>query len=442
LPLVSRRAFGLGTLVVTTFHPEHPLLTTWAGRTAVVRKLLHRLGVLSDRELQIAAGEGTMPDNRRNYGNYGYGDLIGQLRSALDEYEGVQVVSFFALAMMVLGYLALVGPVDYWFVRRVLKRPEMTWITFPTIVVGTSVAAYFLAVQLKGKELRVNRADIVDCDAATGAIRTTSWAGVFSPVGQAYVVRFEPTAQLVAARDVHATTTWFGLPGMGLGGMEASGGGSGWLTQPYVEAPGEAALIGVPIQVWSSKMFSGSRSAVSADTLHAPLSTAGDDRLRGQSRNPFAVDLENAVVCYGPRAYELGTLKAGDSRDVAALTVRDLKLVLQDWRVVLSANKNPLHVGRPHDPGSREVDEILRKMMFFTAAGGEEHVNLQNRVASSLDMSSLVNLRRAVLVARIDPTAVGELTLNTPGGTAVDRAEETRTAFVRLVIPVSAASDN
>jgi hypothetical protein len=75
-------------------------------------------------------------------------------------------------------------------------------------------------------------------------------------------------------------------------------------------------------------------------------------------------------------------------------------------------------------------------MMFYTAAGGEDHASLANRFQSPIDLSALVSLRRAVLVGKIDAEGVGALSLSSSGATTPENVKETRTAFVRLVIPV------
>lgn len=427
VPLVQRRAVGFGSVVVTAFHPEHPLLADWNGRTAVVRKLLVHLGVVDEADAGIKS-------QGASSASHGYDDLAGQLRSALDQYPGVQTISFFTLALMVIGYLVLIGPVDYLLVRRVFKRPELTWITFPTMVVATAFLAYYLATWMKGSELRVSQADVVDCDAATGTVRGTWWAGVFSPVGRSYDVEQEPL-KLVDRDSRERLASWFGLPGNGFGGMN-SGGTGGWFGPSYEESPDNASLGDLPIQVWSSKMLAGRSVGTAAAKLHEPLRQDGDGRLRSTLKNPFPFALQNVLLCYGKQAYQVGKLEAGGERDLAASDVRDIQLVLQGWHAVVSQNKSPQHVGRPHDPGSSDVNEILRKMMFYAAAGGYDHADLDNRFQSFVDLSHMLTLHRAVLIAEIDPANVGKLQLTVGGSDAV-RAEDRRTAFVRLVIPVS-----
>ena len=48
---------------------------------------------------------------------------------------------------------------------------QWTWLTFSLVVVATCVGAYGLAYRFKGDELRVNQAEVVDVDAASGLMR-------------------------------------------------------------------------------------------------------------------------------------------------------------------------------------------------------------------------------------------------------------------------------
>lgn len=437
LPLVVRRAVGLGVLTVSFVDLEHPQLRNWAGRAPLLARAM-RLGPIKS--------EGGQVNSMPSYRSYGYGDLSGQLRSALDQYEGVAVVSFFVLALMILLYIALIGPFDYLLVRNVFKRTEMTWFTFPVIVVVTSAAAYYAARWMKGDELRVSQVDIVDCDVATGTVRGTTFAGIFSPKSDTYDLKVEPPQKLLASKLTpdRSITTWLGLSGNGFGGMHTrSGGAASWLTTQYEVAPDLESLSDVPIQVWSSKMFYA-RWQAHAEFEKPGLRAADDGSLSGTLWSPLQVPLERGLLCYGTKAYPITRIEALKPYDVAKINAKELSTELHHAEVIKAAkaHANPGVRTRPHDPGSQDVDTIVRKMMFFDAAGGRSHANLDNDYHNHLDLSELLKLNRAVLVGFVDSSPDDGAKLNlTSGGSPVPRASDRRWVFVRVVIPVEKSAE-
>src|SRR5262249_2415914 len=144
----------------------------------------------------------------------------------LEDFEDVPVISFGWVALFILVYILIVGPLDYFFLKKVVKRLELTWITFPTVVVAISVAAYFTAYYLKGNDQKINKIDLVDIDLNTQEAFGQSWFTIFSPRIQHYTIGVEPAHPDWAAtkadpgRDYSVVTSWMGRP-------EASWGGSG-----------------------------------------------------------------------------------------------------------------------------------------------------------------------------------------------------------------------
>ena len=102
------------------------------------------------------------------------------------------VVSFGWVALFILIYIVLIGPVDYLFLKKVVKRLEWTWVTFPVIVITVSAGAYFAAYALKGKDLKINKVDVVDIDLAGKRVDGNTWFTLFSPRIQNYTIGVEP----------------------------------------------------------------------------------------------------------------------------------------------------------------------------------------------------------------------------------------------------------
>src|SRR5262249_20798521 len=149
--------------------------------------------------------EGQAPVNMSNRG-FGYGDIdrsdaASVLQERLESFDEVPVISFGWVALFILLYIAVVGPLDYLFLKQVVKRLELTWITFPAVVLVVSALAYFSAYYLKGNDLRINKLDLVDLVAEFDAVGSrchssqaygTTWFTLFSPRIQNYTVGAEP----------------------------------------------------------------------------------------------------------------------------------------------------------------------------------------------------------------------------------------------------------
>src|SRR5207245_2381881 len=163
-------------------------------------------------------------------------------------------------AFFIFLYILLIGPGDYLFLKRVLKRMELTWITFPTIVVTVSLLAYYAAYVVKGKELRVNKVDVVDIDQTTGLARGSVWMNLFSL---------------------------------------SSG---GYAYEPFAAAE---RLDGVRVPIWSTKCLTARWIGPSAALVEADLQPVGTDRLSGTITNRQSVPLKDAILAFGNQVYEL-----------------------------------------------------------------------------------------------------------------------------------------
>ncbi len=91
--------------------------------------------------------------------------------------DGLRVVPFSLMGLILAGYVALIGPVDYFLLGWIKKR-KWTWFTFPLVTAGMAAftiwliesymstpdnrkAVVILDVDAKGKVLRVNRFDLL-----------------------------------------------------------------------------------------------------------------------------------------------------------------------------------------------------------------------------------------------------------------------------------------
>ncbi len=120
-----------------------------------------------------------------------------QLVSALTNLPALALPPIGGLLALLVGYIVLIGPVNYLVLRR-LDRREWAWITMPLLIVGFAAAAYGYGSVLRGSDVIVNEISIVG--GAAGAVegRGQVYVGVFSPSRGTYDLTL-PGGPLVAA---------------------------------------------------------------------------------------------------------------------------------------------------------------------------------------------------------------------------------------------------
>jgi hypothetical protein len=262
-PVAAQSAFGMGRVTVVGFDLDR------APFAEAQQRLDFWDWVLRDCGANRASAGGDGKARPAGALTEDEDDAAVALRAYDDAFDGVAVVSFGWVALLIVLYILLIGPVEYYFLKRVLGRLELTWATFPAIVLTVSVAAYLSADALKGRELKVNKIDVVDVDPASGRVYGTTWFTVFSPRIDTYSVGVEPgggaDARWADGPLPGTTVTWLGAP---------RGGRPGLMRRRYaIHATADAVGDGleqVPIQVWSTKAFSANWSGTLSAGPRAP----------------------------------------------------------------------------------------------------------------------------------------------------------------------------
>src|SRR5262249_26075811 len=148
--------YGLGRVTLVAFDLETGPLVDWRSREVFWEWLVNAAGTRLPSGSERLSMDSRYEDEDDKY--------LTRLQNYIEFFEGVPVISFGWVALFILFYILLIGPIEYYLLKRVFKRLEWTWITFPIIVVTVSAAAYFTAYELKGRDLKVNKVDVVDID--------------------------------------------------------------------------------------------------------------------------------------------------------------------------------------------------------------------------------------------------------------------------------------
>ncbi len=384
LPLVVRSARGFGEVVFFAFDLNRPPLADWQARGQLLDKLLRPTNGKSSQSESGTLGEVT---------TLGFVDLAGQLRGALDQFADVPMVPFWLVAALVVAYIACTGPLDYYLVQRVLRRPEATWITFAVTLAVFSGGAYALAYRLKGREVRLNQVDLVDFDAQTKLVRGTTWANLFSPATETYDLALRPATGFDSSAPAQTILSWLGMTGTGFGSMNPQAASLGLFTEPYDFSSHLDRLERVPLAVWSSKAFVGRWWTESAPPIDAHLVDTGT--LTGKLMSHLDIPLTDGVLLYDRWAYRLQQVRPGHQIDIERIDPQTIETFLH--RVTLQGDRS---VAPAYDRASFDVPRIVEIMSLHELAGGEKYSQLNNEHQGFVDLSRLEACGQAILIAR------------------------------------------
>ena len=428
VPLVVRTQRGLGEIVFVGLDFDQPPLRDWEGRASFLRRVLQWKSTDTDRQVR----------EQRDAT-----DLTNHLRSSLDkQFVGVQVIPFGLLALLAGVYILLIGPGDFFFVRRVLGRPTLTWLTFPLVVLGVSILAYVIANRMKGDQLRVNQIEIVDVDClqpdqSQSLAYGTVYTHFFTPEVSSLDLNLEVAFLGQAASETsERLVSWLGLPGASLGAMQASGSQTTVFEDGYAFSEDLNELESLPVEVWSTKTLNARWSAAVDPQVQIELRPDGEELVQGIISNRSEVQLEDCALLYGRWAYRLGKLPAGKSVEVdASLRPRTVKTLLT------SATAGDEVAARTSDDGTVpfisakwDVARLLKVMMFYEAVNGEKYTGMVNRYQSFLDLSSTLQHKdQAILLARCETN--GSQWRHT-GDQALASDQDRRWTYYRFVVKV------
>lgn len=442
LPLVVRGPQGFGRVTLITLGVDQSLFADWPDR-----------GLFWSRALDLGSEPGTTAAPGSESGRFyrsGVTDLASQLRIALEQFPGVRLIPFGWVAFLILLYVLMIGPGDYFFLKKVVKRMELTWITFPTVVLSVSLLAYAAAYRFKGDDLLVNKVDVVDVD--QGARRHRGWSilSLFSPQNRDYTMGVIPVPltedgeiPAVASRGAadplvrrpagtEVITSWFGIPEAQFGGMAGSNrrftfGGGGYLYQP---AGGIEWLSGVRIPIWSTKTLMARWYGPAEPIVDAELAPVGTDRLAGTIRNLQEYSLEDAILAYGKQVYLLGTIAPGAT----------IRVELTNDRTLSGHLKSKLPNYLSDQPWDRDfkinrADLMLAVMFHDSESNRTTEQALSNVTLRDLDLTGQLALDRPMLVARIHRPGSQLAFLSTPSPPKVDQ-----TTLLRVILPLRRAT--
>lgn len=407
-PLMVQASYGLGRVILVGFDLDQSPFTSWSGQNDFYRKLQSEMEPRTIRDDQ----QGGMGWSNSST------ELAGSLQANLETFEDIPVVSFGWVALFIFLYILVVGPLDYLFLKKVVKRLELTWITFPLVVVVVSTLAYFTAYYLKGNDLKINKVDLVEIDLHQPKVYGSTWFTLFSPriqnytVGTAPSTDWAPPPRAPESNPFSTLVGWMGKPGDDWGGSSRSG-SQGLFRRTYNYAPDAAGLEGVPIQVWATKSFSSSWEApmpeqalITARLFHPQ---GKPEAIAGTITSNLPVELQDVVLLHRDQVYSLDKLSPGvptQAQHRGAGQSQRLDQWLND--PLFDMQQSPQQRGNRFAPPQMvqsSVSTVLKSALFHKRAEGNV---MNNSALRHLDQSwRLARKDEVMLFGRIAPAPAG-----------------------------------
>ncbi len=422
-PMLVRVPFGFGRITFLGLDLDRPPLAKWESVHMLCRK------ILIDRPVNVGGGKTRNDKSRLSHS--GITEFASQMQAILEDFPSVRRSSSWTVMGLMLLYLLMIGPVDYLLVHRLLKKPRLTWLTFPAMVLLASGMAIATASSSNGKTLQLNQFEVIDVDAQTGLVRSNCWATAYSPDNRRYRVAVQPLNPEWSGTPVgesssqsstdhqtaaSATLSWNGIPEDVFGGMYRASGVA--MVRPgYQFTERGGAVENLPIGIWSTKTVTASWNYRSRPLIESALTSSRAGQLTGSFSHHLPVPVQDWVVAYGNRVYrprreQDRVLKPDAVWDPNSPIVfqRELKGYLT--RMTATRVDRPNRIGgdilieqSDYDPMSLEPADFMRMLTFHDAAGGPFYTKLENNALSQLDLSSMLHLDRAVLFGSIDVPA-------------------------------------
>ncbi len=446
-PLISRISEGAGVVTMVAVDLNQKPLNRWLSLSQFYEILL--FDRLRDSAAEQASRSGRISSS-------GVTDLSTQLANVSDAIPANERWSSWHAMLLMVVYLVIIGPLDYLLVARLLRRPKLTWITFPLLV----AAACGLTVLWAGSDraaATVREVHLLDVgqQGSRQLIHSRSWSSLSTSDSRyaSVAARALPVMNGQPLKAAEQTLMWHGRAEDVYGGLYRPGGaGLGQQTSRRTEI-GDAQFTSVPLMVDGSQAFVAESFYESTPTpaFESNLKMPGSGLLNGTFVHHLPVAINDWVILFGNRVY-LPSQKADEkfrriepnepwSRESGGVRVSEIRDFLRGVRLVSRERKK----GDTTSSASTQIQsfyntsgtnplDILLMVSLYNTAGGDVFVRLQDNYLRRDEVSDAIQLNTAMLIGTID-LPLTQLQLDS------QRIEPARTqTVVRFFLPVYRSS--
>lgn len=383
-PLVAERSYGAGKVVFLAFDPLTPPFHSWNGQIGFWKSILRS----SDQKPMLSTGEPAR--DPRTYYDPEQVRQSAAMSSVVERNPRIKTPPLATIGCFLLAYLIVLVPVNYAVLKR-RRRLELAWLSTPIIVAVFTVGAYGFGYTMKGGRLQLRQATFVEGSSNARYARAVTDASLFSPGRRSYNITLSDPVAICQALP---TSRKEALPLALLGD--------------------QAAIVDVPLAMWSSRTFESTSGRDLGGTLKADLTLNGNV-LQGQIRNDTNLDLRDCFVVYGGQEYPVGKLGKG-----AIATLGQAQPIGR----VLGPEYRESRYGYPD--GSDFAGSLAENLQDFarTRAASSEHPILVATSGGSdvfaVDGGRASTDSATICVFRLDYSAGGSFSVRTDNGTVIE----------------------
>ena len=352
-PVVVRGNFGLGQVTLIGLDPTKAPFAELTYRKRLWSELLGLDTTRRSRTDVVGVTNASIP-----------------LMRALDDFPGFKPINFTFVAVFLVVYVILIGPVDYFVLKR-MKKLHWTWVTFPTVAVISSLLAFALLSSGRVSGLFLNSASIVDASTDGDDAVGTTYATILSHKQQRYDVSLDDvTSGSLCPRRFE---TYVAQPG---GGAFSRSTCAVW--------PVGERIAGMLIRIWDAQTIEATWTAQDLDLPEIELAYDGK-RLTGTIANNTDERLDDVVVLLDGKAFAAGQVARGATRTLNQAGTHSVSAYARPY--TQEGLRQYHHGGWGGSQVSSHRDQAARHArglsLFSTAVGEDGHDGLFRRCLPS-----------------------------------------------------------
>jgi hypothetical protein len=286
-PIVIEKALGNGSVDYVALDLSSSPFDAWNGATPFWEKILSPGAAYPEwMPIDISPRQ----------------QLASQMPYILTNLPMLDLPSAQGLALLLVVYILLIGPINYFVLRRQNKL-HLAWITIPVITIIFSAASFGLGYALHGSNIFLNKASIIQLQ-PDGKARVDSYVGLFSPERNAYELEVRGGGLLSPMNPYY--DPWNSLssaPGL-------------VSQQEMILTQGDPGFVsGLDVEQWSMQSFMDEGLEIDFGKVTGELRLE-EELLVGSLHNSSGYTLKDAAVILGKRFVRLGDIPAGGTADI------------------------------------------------------------------------------------------------------------------------------